>query len=74
MRLPGYDRWLESGPGGPYDDGEVACPHCEGGKVICCHDDGCGECGGCGSAQCRHCCGTGYVLESDDDEDTDDAR
>jgi RecJ-like exonuclease len=51
--IPGYDRWLESGPGGPNDDGEIVCPDCEGDA-----DE---------NRPCRRCDGTGKILESDDE-------
>lgn len=72
MNYSGYDHWLESGPGGPYDDAdEVECEACDRGRVVCCHDDGCGECGGTGDHECRTCNGTCLVAAHDDEREDD---
>lgn len=65
--LTGYDRWLESGPGGPHDDGEEDCEAC----------DGTGDAEHLGRTErCVRCDGTGTVLASDDcnEDDLTDAE
>ena len=61
----GYDRWLESGPGGPYDDSEERpagardCMLCEDGEGL--DDEG-------RRVTCTACDGRGWIAVEVDDE------
>lgn len=66
--MTSFDRWLESGPGGPHDDEEIECEHCDGtGTVLIGRDER--------DYPCSTCSGTGRALvsdESDNDCNEDD--